>query len=50
MSEFVLIFLLAIVFVVNDLEYVFVSNIEDVAIGRTLMATKNFLMRSEGKM
>jgi hypothetical protein len=50
MCEFVLIFLLAIVFVVNDLEYVFVNNIEDVAIRRTLMATKNFLMRSEGKM
>jgi hypothetical protein len=31
------------------LEYVFVGGILDIAIGRTLMATRNLLMRFEGK-
>jgi hypothetical protein len=31
------------------LEYVFVDSIQDIAIGRSLMAVRNFLMRSEGK-
>jgi hypothetical protein len=39
----------AILFVVNDFEYVFIDNIQDVVIGRSLMAVRNFLMRSEGK-
>jgi hypothetical protein len=42
-------FSLAILFIVNGLEYVFVDNIQGVAIGRNLMAVRNFLMRSEGK-
>jgi hypothetical protein len=37
-----------IVFTSNDLEYVFVDSIQDVVIGRTLMAMRNFSMRSEG--
>jgi hypothetical protein len=36
-------------FVVNDFEYAFVDIIHDVVIGRSLMAVRNFLMRSEGK-
>jgi hypothetical protein len=36
-------------FVVNDFEYAFVDIIHDVVIGRSLMAMRNFLMRSEGK-
>jgi hypothetical protein len=39
----------AILFVINSLEYVFVDNIQGVAIGRSLMTVRNFLMRSEGK-
>jgi hypothetical protein len=31
------------------LEYVFVDNIQDVVIGRSLMALRNFLMMSKGK-
>jgi hypothetical protein len=33
----------------NDFEYVFVDSIQGVVIGRSLMAVRNFLMRSEGK-
>jgi hypothetical protein len=50
MGEFALRnFYVAIVFAVNDMEYVFVDSIQDVAIGRSLMAARNFLIRSEGK-
>jgi hypothetical protein len=36
-------------FVVNDFEYAFVDIIHDVVIGKSLMAVRNFLMRSKGK-
>jgi hypothetical protein len=50
MGEFALRnFYVAILFIVNDFEYVFVDNIQDVVIGRSLMAVRNLLMRSEGK-
>jgi hypothetical protein len=39
-------FSVPILFVINGLEYVFVNSIQCVAIGRSLMATMNFLMRS----
>jgi hypothetical protein len=42
-------FYVDILFVVNDFEYVFINSIQDVVIGMSLMAVKNFLMRSEGK-
>jgi hypothetical protein len=50
MGEFALRnFYVAILFVINDFEYVFVDSIQDIVIGRSLMATRNFLMMSEGK-
>jgi hypothetical protein len=50
MGEFALRnFYVAILFVINDFEYVFVDSIQDVAIGRSLMDARNFLMRSKGK-
>jgi hypothetical protein len=50
MGEFALRnFYVAILFVVNDFEFVFVDSIQDVVIGRSLMAVRNFLLRSEGK-
>jgi hypothetical protein len=50
MSEFALRnFQVAILFVVNNFEYVFVDSIQDVVIGRSLIAMRNFLMGSEGK-
>jgi hypothetical protein len=42
-------FYVAILLVVNDFEYVFVDNIQDIVVGRSLMAARNFLMRSEEK-
>jgi hypothetical protein len=42
-------FSVPILFVINGLEYVFVNSIQCVAIGRSLMATMNFLMRPIGK-
>jgi hypothetical protein len=50
MGEFALRnFYVAILFVINDFEYVFVDSIQDVVIGRSLMDARNFLMRSKLK-
>jgi hypothetical protein len=50
MTEFALKnFYVAILFIVNDFEYIFVDSMQDVVIGKSLMAVRNFLMRSEGK-
>jgi hypothetical protein len=50
MSEFALRnFYVSILFVVRNLKYVFVKSIQGVAIGRSLMDARIFLMRSKVK-
>jgi hypothetical protein len=49
MGEFVLRpVIVANLFIVNDFEYVFVDSIQGIAIEKSLMVVRNFLMRSEG--